>query len=74
MDKSKCKVAKVFTVKDSRNTYYVQVMPGLCGLGQDYMVMKDRKQLCYTRYRTSKGAIDWLLTYLCRNLDQMEMF
>lgn len=74
MDKSECKIAKVFTVKDSRNTYYVQVMPGYCSLGRDYMVMKDRKQLCYTRFKTSKEAIGWLLAYLCRSLDQMEIF
>lgn len=74
MDKSECKIAKVFTVKDSRNTYYVQVMPGLYGLGRDYMVMQDRKQLCYTRFKTSREAIAWLLAYLCRSLDQLEMF
>lgn len=74
MNKSECNIAKIFTVKDSRDTYYVQVMPGYCGIGRVYMVMKNRKQLCYTRYKTGREAIAWLLAYLCRNLDQREIF
>lgn len=74
MDKSGCKIAKVFTVKDCRNTYYVQLMPGNWGCGTNYQVMKDRKRLYYGRFNTSKEAIGWLLAYLCRNLEQMEMF
>lgn len=44
MDKSECKICKVFVVKNSRSTYYVQRMPGLYGGGVRYVVMKDRKR------------------------------
>lgn len=72
MDKSDCTIVKVFTVKDSSgHTYYVQRMPGMYNFGIRFVVMQDRRRLCYDDFRTGKEAIAWLLAYLCRSLDQL---
>ena len=74
MDKSECIIVKVFTVKDSSgHTYYVQRMPGMYGFGLRFVVMQDRHRLCATDYSTGKEAIGWLLAYLRRSLDQLEL-
>ena len=67
-------IYKVFSVKTPLGHYYVQEMPGYCGIGRDYVVMKDRKQLCLTRYRTCREAVAWLLAYLCRELSAETIF
>lgn len=69
-------VVKVFSVKDGKHHYYVQRMPGYWGLGIDYVVMKDRKRLNLERFSGVNGrkqAVGWLLAYLCRQLDQLEL-
>lgn len=74
MDESECTIVKVFTVKDSSgHTYYVQRMPGMYGYGLRFVVMQDRRRLCATDFCKGGLAIGWLLAYLCRNLDQLEL-
>lgn len=74
MDKSDCTIVKVFTVKDSNgHTYYVQRMPGLYNFGIRFNVMQDRRRLYYGDFRTGKEAISWLLGYLAKQLDQLEL-
>lgn len=67
-------IYKIFSVKTPLGHYYVQEMPGYYGVGRDYAVMKDRKQLCCTRYRTCRDAVEWLLAYLSRELSQETIF
>lgn len=73
MDKSKCEIAKVMVVKWKGSTYYIQRMPSLYNLGQDYAIMKDRKRLYFGRYETEKEAAKILLNYLTRELQQREI-
>lgn len=75
MDKSKCKIAKVFMVKDQQDTYYVQVMPGHYDFGRDFAIMKNRKRLYYGRVKDQRSAIGWLLKYLMeQNERQLDLF
>lgn len=75
MDKSNCKIAKVFAVKDTRHTYYVQVMPGFYDMGRDFAIMKDRKRLYFGRMKDQRQAIGWLLKYLTeQNERQLDLF
>ena len=67
-------VFKLFSVKCSTGHYYVQEMPGYCGLGRDYVVMKNRKQLYTTRYKTCREAVACLLAYLSRELSTETIF
>lgn len=67
-------VYKLFSVKCSMGHYYVQEMPGWFDIGRDYVVMKDRRQLNGTRYRTCREAVAWLLAYLSRELSAETLF
>ena len=67
-------VHKLFSVKCSHGHFYVQEMPGYWNLGRDYVVMKDRKQLCTNRYKTCREAVAWLLAYLSRELSAELIF
>lgn len=66
-------VHKVFVVRDRSHKYYVQEMPGWWDTGRNYAVMKDRKRLYAGRFDSYKQAVGWLLAYLCRELDQIEL-
>ena len=66
-------ITKVFTVKDGKHHYYVQRMPGYWGMGIDFVVMKDRKRLNLQRFSAKKQAVGWLLAYLCREIDALEL-
>lgn len=75
MNKSKCEICKVFVVKNSRSTYYVQRMPGLYGNSVRYVVMKDRKRYITYDYQTEKQAVITLLNVLEDNYKkQTELF
>ena len=75
MDKSNCKIAKVFSVKDTRHTYYVQVMPGFNEWDRVFVIMKDRRRLYYSRMKDQRQAIGWLLKYLTeQNERQLDLF
>lgn len=67
-------VHKLFSVKCSTGHYYVQEMPGYYGIGRVYVVMKDRRQLCYTRYNTCREAVAWLLTHLTMKVQTETLF
>lgn len=74
MDKSECTIVKVFTVKESSgHTYYVQRMPSMNDFGLRFVVMKDRRRLFSVDFKTAKQAISWLLEYLTKQLDQLEL-
>lgn len=66
-------VHKVFVVRDRAHKYYVQEMPGWWDTGRNYAVMKDRKRLYAGRFDSYKQAVAWLLAYLCRSIDQLEL-
>lgn len=55
---------KVLTIKTTKHSYYVQRMPGHCGLGVRYRVMKDRKMLFWRDYDTEQQACEALIRYV----------
>lgn len=63
-------VVKILTVKDGKNTYYVQEMPGMWQCGRDYAVMHNRKRMYYGRFKTKEEAKAWLLKRLLTDMGQ----
>lgn len=61
-------IEKIFVAKTSCGTYYVQRMPGYCGIGVRYVLFKDRRQCYYTDFRDEKTAIGCLLEMIRREV------
>ena len=50
-------IHKIFSMKTQYGHYYVQEMPGYGGIGRDFVVMRNRKQYVYKRYKDADTAI-----------------
>lgn len=62
-------VFKIFSAKTPLGHYYVQEMPGYFGLGRDFVIMKDRRQLNGRRYESADKAIVDLLKLLLQHYE-----
>lgn len=67
-------IVKIMTVKIGSDKYWVQEMPGYYNYGRDYAVMKNRRQLSNSRYRSARDAAGWLIAYLTRELNAEQIF
>lgn len=62
-------VYKIFSVKTPLGHYYIQEMPGYCGIGRDFAIMKDRRQHVWKRFNDAEQAIVYLLKDLLRHYE-----
>lgn len=75
MDKFRCKICKVFTVKDTVHTFYVQKQPDLSGFGTRFCVMRDRRRMNNIDFLSQKEAVIWLLNYIhAQTAKQLDLF
>lgn len=49
-------VCKVMVCKTIKGTYYVQEMPGYCGYGRRWVIMRNRKRYQERDYSTPEAA------------------
>ena len=61
---------KVLTIKTTKHSYYVQRMPGHCGLGVRYRLMMDRKRLFLRDYGIEREACETLLYHVYMEVRQ----
>lgn len=74
MYKQETGIVKLMSVKLGEDKYWVQEMPGYYGMGRNYSVMKNRKMLSHSRYKTARDAAAWLIAYLTRELTAEQIF
>lgn len=62
-------IYKIFSVKTPLGYYYIQEMPGYCGIGRDFAIMKDRRQYVWRRFNDAEQAIVYLLKDLLQHYE-----
>lgn len=74
MYKQETGVVKLMSVKLGSDKYWVQEMPGYCGIGRNYAVMKNRRQLNSIRYQSAREAAAWLIAFLTLEMNVEQIF